>query len=63
MLESLTGKSLECRNTYKHFQTEGHKGFVNEVPVTFIDKTDGKDPKKKKKILDANTENNGTLSA
>ena len=29
---------------YKHFQTEGHKGFLNEV--TFTDKTDGKDPQK-----------------
>ena len=37
---------------YKHFQTEGHKGFVNEASVTFIDKTDGKDTKKKKKILE-----------
>ena len=35
---------------YKHFQMEGHKGFLNdEVPVKFIDKTDGKDPKKSKR--------------
>ena len=27
----------------------------------FIDKTDGKDPKKKRKILDTNIENNRTL--
>ena len=48
MLESLTGKSLVCRNTYiKHFQTEGHKGFLNEASVTLIDKTDGKDLKKR----------------
>ena len=25
---------------------EGHKGFLNEASVTFIDKTDGKDLKK-----------------
>ena len=31
---------------YKHFQMEGHKGFLNEASVTFIDKTDSKDPKK-----------------
>ena len=31
---------------YKHFQTEGHKGVLNEASVTFIDKTDGEDPKK-----------------
>ena len=36
---------------YKHFQEEeGHKGFMNEASVTFIDKTDGKDPKKEKDI-------------
>ena len=35
---------------YKHFQMEGHKGFLNEASVTFIDKTDGKDPKKEKYI-------------
>ena len=32
---------------YKHFQTEGHKGFLNETSVTSIAKTDGKDPKKR----------------
>ena len=48
---------------YKHFQTDGHKGFLNEASVTFIDKTDGKDMKKKGKLLDANIENNGTLWA
>ena len=34
---------------YKHFQTEGHIGFLNEALVTFIDKTDGKDPKKRER--------------
>ena len=29
---------------------EGHKGFLNEVSVTFTDKADGKDPKKEKGI-------------
>ena len=48
---------------YKHLQVEGHKGFLNEVSVTFVDKTDGKDPKKKRKILDANIGNKGTLWA
>ena len=42
---------------------EGHKGFLNETSVTSIDKTDGKDLKKKRKVLDANTKNNGTLWA
>ena len=35
---------------YKHFQTEGHKSVLNEPLVTFIDKTDEKDPKKEKDI-------------
>ena len=47
---------------YKHFQTLGRKGFPNEAPVTLIDKTDGKEPKKKK-ILDPNIESNRTLWA
>ena len=34
---------------YKQFKTEGHKGFLNEGSVTLIDKTDGKDPKKRKR--------------
>ena len=37
-------------HSYRHFQTEGHKGFLNEASVTFIDKTDGKGPKKEKDI-------------
>ena len=28
---------------------EGHKGFLNEASVTFTDKADGKDLKKKEK--------------
>ena len=28
---------------------EGHQGFLNEASVTFIDKTDGKDPKKRER--------------
>ena len=43
MLERLTGKSLVCRNSW-------HKSVLNEASVTFIDKTDGRDPKKEKDI-------------
>ena len=32
---------------YKHFMTEGKKGFLNEVRVTFINKTNVKDLKKR----------------
>ena len=38
---------------YKHFQTDGHKGFLNEASVTKI----------VIKILDANIEKNGILWA
>ena len=31
---------------YKHFWSEGDKGFLKEVSVPFIDKSDGKNPKK-----------------
>ena len=34
---------------YKHFQTEGDKGFPNEASVTFIDKMDGKGLKKRER--------------
>ena len=32
---------------YRHFSSPGHRGFLNSVPVTLIDKTDGSDPKKR----------------
>ena len=41
---------MELEHLYKHFHIEGHKGFLNEVSVTFIDKTDGKDPEKENDI-------------
>ena len=34
---------------YKHFQTEGHKGFLIETSVTFIDETDEKGQKKRER--------------
>ena len=56
-------ESCMQEHLYKHFQTEGHKGFLNKASVTFIDKADGKnqEKKKKRKILDANIKNNRTL--
>ena len=32
---------------YRHFSSPGHRGFLNDVSVTLIDKTDGPDPKKR----------------
>ena len=42
-------ESCMQEHLYKYFQTEGHKGFLNEESVTFIDKTDVKDPKKRER--------------
>ena len=30
-----------------HFESEGNNGFLEDVPITLIDKTDGSDPKKR----------------
>ena len=32
---------------YRHFSSPGHRGFLNHVLVTLIDKTDRSDPKKR----------------
>ena len=32
------------RHLYEHFNLPGHSGFLNDVSVTLIDKTDPKDP-------------------
>ena len=47
------GRKESCieEHLHKHFQTEGHNSFLNEVSVTFIDKTNGKNPKKEKDIV------------
>ena len=32
---------------FEHFDSEGHAGFFENVSVTFIDKTDSKNPEKR----------------
>ena len=32
---------------YRHSSSPGHEGFLNDVSVTLIDKTDRSDPKKR----------------
>ena len=32
---------------YKHFESEGHTEFFDDVSITLIDKTDGSDPTKR----------------
>ena len=34
-------------NLFEHFQSEGHSSFLGIVSITLIDKTDGKDPKRR----------------
>ena len=33
---------------FKHFSSMGHNGFPNNLSITLIDKTDGKNPKREK---------------
>ena len=41
-----TVKDLEHKQAclFNHFKTEGHRGFFNDVVITFVDKADGSDP-------------------
>ena len=32
---------------FEHFKSKGHSGFLPNVSLTLIDKTDGKDPKRR----------------
>ena len=32
---------------FKYFKSMGHNGFLNNVSITLIDKTDGNNPKKR----------------
>ena len=41
------GEPCMQEHLFEHFYSEGHNGFLNDVSVTLIDKTDGKDPKKR----------------
>ena len=35
------------QHIFEHFNSEGHTGFLEKVPVTFIDKTDLQNPAKR----------------
>ena len=37
-------KACTQEHLFEHFKSEGHSGFLGNVSITFIDKTDGKDP-------------------
>ena len=38
------GEKCIQEHLYKHFQSEGHTEFLDDVSITFIDKTDGSNP-------------------
>ena len=40
------GEHCMQRHLYEHFKLPGHLGFLNDISVTLIDKTDPKDPTK-----------------
>ena len=40
-------ESCMQEHLFKHFNSMGHNGFLNNVSITLIDKTDGKNPKKR----------------
>ena len=42
----LRGKSCFL-HIFEHFDSPGHKGFLEDVSITFIDKTDPSDPEKR----------------
>ena len=41
------GEHCMQEHLFEHFYSEDHNGFLEDVSVTLIDKTDGKDPKKR----------------
>ena len=46
---------------FKHLNSEGHTGFLGNVSVTFIDKTDSQNPEKKRKVLHSHFKDHDTL--
>ena len=47
MIESILKESCMEEHFFKHFNSTGHNGFLNNVSVTLIDKPDDKNPKKR----------------
>ena len=35
------------QHIYEHFKKDGHEGFLEDVQITLIDKTDARDPTKR----------------
>ena len=43
------GKSVKQKHLYEHFTEKDHEGFLQDVSIIFIDKTDPSDPLKREK--------------
>ena len=43
----LKGKTCMQQHLFEHFASEGHCSFLEDVNITFIDKTDPKDPNRR----------------
>ena len=43
------GRSVKQKHLYEHFTEKGHEGFLQDVSIIFIDKTDPSDPLKREK--------------
>ena len=43
----LRKESCMQQHLFEHFSSEGHKRFLDDVSIIFIDKTDPKDPNKR----------------
>ena len=46
---------------FEYFTSEGHTGFLENLSVTSIDKTDSQNPEKKRKLLDPHFKDHGNL--
>ena len=57
----LVGNPCMQEHIFEHFNGEGHTVFLENVSVTFIDKTDSQNPEKKRKLLNPNFKDHGTL--
>ena len=43
------------KHLLEHFASEGHCSFLEDVNITFIDKTDPKDPNRRERTLKRHT--------
>ena len=51
MIENAQNKVCTQEHSFEHFKSEGHGGFLGNVSITLIDKTDGKGPKRRENYL------------